>query len=94
MLAGGGFSAQDVLAVFAPQNTTVTAEKAAINAVLAGCLPVHMPWVAAAVRAFCNPAFNGIGPATTTASTAMTIIANGPSLQALEISARDGALGH
>lgn len=94
MLAGGGFSAKEALAIFAPQNNTVTAEKAAINAVMAGCLPEHMPWVAAAVRAFCNPAFNGIGPATTTASTAMTMIANGPSLQALEINARDGALGH
>jgi hypothetical protein len=94
MLAGGGFSAEDELAGFAPQNKTVTAEKAAINAVMAGCLPEHMPWVAAALRAFCNPAFNGIGPATTTASTAMTMIANGPSLETLEINAHDGALGH
>lgn len=94
MLAGGGFAGNDAVAVFAQQNLTVTAEKVAINSVMAGCLPEHMPWVAAAVRAFCNPSFNGIGPATTTAGTAMTMIANGPSAVAVGINGQDGALGH
>jgi hypothetical protein len=35
----------------------ITAEKLAINAVMAGCLPEYMPVLVAAVEALCDPAF-------------------------------------
>ena len=41
-----------------PRQRPLTAEKIAINAIMAGCLPAHMPVVLAVIRAMCAPEFN------------------------------------
>ena len=57
MLAGAGLRGDEVVGEIAGRNAVVTAEKLAINAVLAGCRPEYAPVVAAAVRALCAPDF-------------------------------------
>ena len=57
MLDGTSRDPDEVVAVVPPDLVEVTVEKVAINAVMAGCLPEHLPWVLAAVEA-CNDEFN------------------------------------
>ncbi len=54
------------------------AEKVAINAVMAGCLPAHMPVVLAVIRAMCAPEFNLHGCTASTGGSAPFIVVNGP----------------
>src|SRR4026209_2095165 len=63
---GGGLEGREELGVIAGRNAVVLAEKAAINAVMAGCRPEYMPVVVAAVRSLCDPAFAYPGPARST----------------------------
>ncbi len=71
----------------------ITAEKVAINAVMAGCLPVHFPIVLAAVRGILDPQFGLMGAAASTQSAATVVIVNGPAARAAGMNARDNALG-
>ena len=68
------------------RNWVVTADKVAINAVMAGCLPEYAPVVVAAVRAMLRPEFNlsGISETTGGMSTPM-ILVNGPISRRLDI---------
>ena len=43
MLESAGLKGSDVIAEIGARNTVVTADKVAINAVMAGCLPEYMP---------------------------------------------------
>ena len=52
MLAAGGLPADHVLGEIPVRRRTLTAEGAAANAVMAGCLPEHFPVVLAAMEAF------------------------------------------
>src|SRR2546425_12313427 len=47
----------DVVITEPVRRRTITAEKVAINAVLAGCLPEYMPVILAALGAMGDPAF-------------------------------------
>lgn len=78
LLEAAGLEAGVVLGVLAPRNSTVTAEKLAANAVMAGARPVHMPVVVAAVRAALRPEFNAGGLAVTTGGGAPLVIVSGP----------------
>jgi hypothetical protein len=66
----------------------VTAEKLAINAVMAGCLPVHFPVVAAAWQAMMKEEFLLHGVTSSTGGCAILAIINGP--VRLEIGANGG----
>ncbi len=57
-LEDAGLSPHEVIGVEPVRGRKVTAEKAAINAVMAGCRPEYFPVVVAAIRAMCNPEFN------------------------------------
>jgi hypothetical protein len=93
MLEAGGLRADALVATMASRDTPIMADKVAINAVMAGCRPEYMPVVVAAVKALCDPDFNGHGPATTTGSTAIAIIVNGPIAKTLEINSTDNLFG-
>lgn len=71
----------------------ITAEKAAINAVMAGCLHAHFPIVLAAVRGVLDPQFGILGAAASTQSAATVIIVNGPAARKAGMNARDNVLG-
>ena len=56
----------------------ITAEKLAVNAVMAGCLPMHFPIVAAAWQAMVRPEFALHGVTSSTGGGAVLVIVNGP----------------
>jgi hypothetical protein len=83
MLAGTTRSADEVVAVVAPDLVEVTVEKIAINAVMAGCKPEYMPWVIAALEAVCTDEFNIHGVLATTMPVGPIVICNGPGTRAI-----------
>ncbi len=83
----------DVVAVVAPRMAEATAEKVAINMVMAGCLPEHAPVVAAAVTAMCRPTFNLHGIQTTTNPVAPLLLINGPVRARIDLNCGRNALG-
>ena len=56
----------------------ITAEKLAINAVMAGCLPMHFPVVLTAFAAMLQPEFLLHGATASTGGCAVLVILNGP----------------
>jgi hypothetical protein len=78
MLAGTTRAPDEVVAVVPPDLVPCTVEKVAINAVMAGCLPEHLPVVLAAVEAACTDAFNVHGLLATTMPVSPVVIVNGP----------------
>ena len=72
---------------------TLTAEKIAINAVMAGCLPAYMPVVVAAVEALCDPLFSVHGPSASTSGQAVLLIVNGPVARGLGIHGGENCFG-
>jgi len=93
MLAGGPWAPDHVLLFEPVRGRAVTAEKAAINAVMAGCRPEYFPVVGAAMTAVGNPQFELHGPATSTGGAALMVIVNGPIRQHLGISAGANLFG-
>ena len=78
MLAAGPWAPEDVLLFEPVRDRAVTAAKAAINAVMAGCRPEYFPVVGAALAAIGAPEFELHGPATSTGGAALMVIVNGP----------------
>jgi hypothetical protein len=71
----------------------VTAEKVAINAVMAGCRPEYMPVVVAAVEAIGDPRWSYHGPGTSTGGAGALMVVNGPIARALDINSGDNLFG-
>lgn len=67
-----------IIAIMPGFDITITAEKVAINAVMAGCLPEYMPVVLAAVEAMAEPQFHSKAIASTCECTAPLMVINGP----------------
>ena len=78
MLAGTSRRADEVVANVAPDLADCTVEKAAVNAVMAGCRPEYFPVVLAALTAVCNDTFNMHGMLATTMPVGPAFIVNGP----------------
>ena len=93
MLTGAPVSGQETVAVLDPRHVAVTAEKVAINAVMAGCLPEHMSTLVAAVRAIGVPDFNLHGIQGTTNPVAPLAIVNGPERIRIGVNCGRNALG-
>ncbi len=70
----------------------LTAEKVAVNAVLAGCLPSDFPVVAAAVDALCRPELLVHGATASTGGCAILLVVNGPVRHDLGMSSAHSAL--
>ena len=81
------------VAYIAHRAVSVTAEKVAINAVMAGCRPEYMPVVRAAVEGIGDPAWSYHGPGTSTAGAAVLVVVNGPIARELDINAGDNLFG-
>ena len=82
-----------VLGVETVRGRAITAGKAAINAVMAGCRPRDFAVVAAAVEAMCDPAFLLHGATSSTGGCAVLIIVNGPIRRELGMTGTFNALG-
>jgi hypothetical protein len=77
-LAAAGLDADEVVGVEHVRRRRITAEKVAIAALMAGCLPQYMPVVVAVIRAMCEPQFGLHGSTASTGGSAPMIVVNGP----------------
>src|SRR6266508_847791 len=75
------------------RQVAVSAEKIAVNAVMAGCLPEHMPVVVAAIEALADPKWGYHGPAASTGGAAPLMIVNGPIAARLGFNSGDNLFG-
>ena len=73
---------------------SITAEKLAINAVMAGCLPEHFPLVVTAFTAMLQPEFLLHGATASTGGCAVLLIVNGPIRRQLDMVGTFNALGN
>lgn len=78
MVLASGLDADIDCGEMGPAKGVATVEKIAVAAVMAGCLPDHMPVVVAAVRAVCQSAFDLGEMQSTTHCIAPLVIVNGP----------------
>ena len=76
-----------------PLDGTVTVEKVAVNAVMAGCKPDYFPVVLAAVKAVLQPQFNVGSITTTTGGAAPVVIVSGTITQTLGINSGTAVFG-
>ena len=93
MVAASGMAASDSLGAVHPAVAEATVEKVAVNAVMAGCLPAHMPVIAAAVEAMVEEPFRLYSIQTTTNPTGVGVVVNGPIRNEIDINCDSGCLG-
>ena len=93
MVAGAGRPRSEVIGVIPPRWAEATVENIAINAVLAGCLPAHMPLLIAAIQAACDPAFGLYSVQATTHPCAVMMLVSGPIVGALGLNFAHGSFG-
>lgn len=77
MVLASGLDGDIELGTMGPGHGVATIEKVACAAVMAGCLPDHMPVVIAAVRAVCDPIFDLTEMQATTHCIAPMVVVNG-----------------
>lgn len=93
MLEGTTRKPQDVIGVIPPDRVECSVEKAAINAVMAGCKPEYFPVVLAAIEAALVPEFGLHGVICTTNAVAPVIMVNGPIARRIGMNARENVFG-
>ena len=93
-LDAAGLAPGDIVGVESVRQRPMTAEKVAINAVMAGCLPSYMPVVVAVLQAMCEADFNLHGSTASTGGSAQFIVVNGPVRTAIGMNATHGVLGN
>jgi len=93
MLRGTAHDRDDVLGRLGNDDTPITVEKLAANAVMAGCLPPYMPVLEAGIRALADPKSNSIQVSVSTGSWAYQWLVNGPVREHLDIESSSGAFG-
>jgi hypothetical protein len=84
----------DVVATEPVRRRRITAEKVAIAAVMAGCLPEYTPVVLAIVRAMCEPEFGLHGSAASTGGSAPFVVVNGPIRRAIGMNSTHNVLAN
>ena len=93
MLSGTRRAADEVIGLIPPNQAECTVEKAAINAVMAGCKPEYLPVVLTAVEAACLDKFCMHGVLATTYFSGPVVIVSGPLAEAIGMNAGTNALG-
>jgi len=89
-----GLAPGDCVGVERVRQRPMTAEKVAINAVMAGCLPAYMPVVVAILQAMCQEPFNLHGSTASTGGSAQFIVVNGPIRTAIGMNATHNVLAN
>jgi hypothetical protein len=93
MLAGAALAPDHQVAYIAHRAVSITAEKVAVNAVMAGCRPEYMPVVIAAIEGIGDPLWSYHGPGTSTAGAGVLIVVNGPIARQLDVNGGDNLFG-
>jgi hypothetical protein len=91
MLAG--YDADEVVGALPRRRRSISAQQAAVNAVMAGCRPEYFPIVLAALGALTDPAHNAEAMLTSTGGAASCLVVSGPLAAAVGMNARHNALG-
>jgi hypothetical protein len=92
MMTGTDLPADHVVTKLIPRMGKATVEKIAINAVMAGALPTHMPIIIAAVEALADPKTRFDTFEVSTGSWAPLLVINGPVRKDVHINCSSGAL--
>ncbi len=93
MLELAGVDGDEIVGTVPERSREITAEKAAINAVMAGCAPEHFPVVLAALAAILHPRFGCHTVVTSTGGAALCVVVSGPSLGDYGFNSFRNALG-
>ena len=93
MLKGTSRAADEVIGKVPPNLASITVEKAAVNAVMAGCKPEYFPVVLAALEAALEPVFTLHGLLCTTCFSSPIIVVNGPIAKRIGMNWGVNALG-
>lgn len=93
MLDAAGLEPDQEITFIEHRQVSVTAEKVAINAVMAGCKPEYMPVVVAAIEGIGDPRWCYHGPATSTGGAAVLLLVNGPLARELDLNCGDNLFG-
>jgi hypothetical protein len=93
-LEAAGLDAGAVVGIEPVRRRRITAEKAAIAAVMAGCLPAYMPVVLALISAVCEPEYNLHGSTASTGGSAPFVVVNGPICRDIGMNATHNALAN
>lgn len=93
MIAGYDLPGDFAIATLAPMDGVATVENIAVNAVMAGCEPRHMPLLVAAVEAVSQDDFDLRGMSTTTNPDAVMMIVSGPIVEQMGLNAGTGTFG-
>ena len=94
MLEYVGLGPGEVVATEEIRGKKFTAEKVAVNSVMAGCRPEYMPVVIAAVQAMADPDFNLHDNNTSTDGVAILDLVSGPIARDLGINSGTVAMGY
>ena len=86
--------AADVIGMEPVRRRRITAEKVAIAAVMAGCLPEYLPVVVATIKAMCQPEYALHGSTASTGGSAPFIVVNGPIRLRIGMNATHNALAN
>lgn len=89
-----GMAPAQLLGVEPVREQPITAEKLAVNAVMAGCLPMHFPVVATAWQAMLKEEFLLHGVTSSTGGCAILVILNGPIRREIGANPTFNALGN
>ncbi len=93
ILKGTSKNSDDVITILQPGMGIATVKIIAINAVMAGCQPKHLPVLIAAVKAMNEPEFQLRIVAMSTGPHTPMLVVNGPVARELNINSGRGALG-
>ena len=93
-LEWAGMPPDQLLGIEPVRTQPITAEKLAVNAVMAGCLPMHFPVVATAWQAMMKDEFLLHGVTSSTGGCAVLVIINGPVRLEIGASGTFNALGN
>jgi hypothetical protein len=93
MLEGTSLEPYFEVASLPPEWAPATVEAIAINAVMAGCLPEHMPVLITLVKAMAQPEFSLLGVLATTGGYAVSVMLNGPIRHELDINCTNNLFG-
>lgn len=86
-------SPSDVIGAEPTKGRVITAEKVAVNAVMAGCRPEYFPVVATAIEAMCEPEFNLHAITASTMGAAVLIVVGGPVVSEIGINSGVSVFG-
>lgn len=93
MVAGSGCKSNESVGAIPPRGGIATVEQIAVNAVMAGCRPEHMPVLIAAVGAMLEPRFNLRSIQATTHPVAPLLVVHGPITREIGMNAGAGVFG-